>query len=81
MCSCRNSWAEATSGDRAVREGGGTTPGMSRRLDKTSISERGEGCFQAQDQGCLRHIRVLMKILSKRPLALVGVPGARLAPG
>ena len=56
-------------------------PGMSRRLDKTSISERGEGCLQAQDQGCLRHIRALMKILSKRPLALVGVPGARLAPG
>lgn len=53
MCSCRNSRAEATVENKDVQEGGGTMPGVCRRLDKTSISEREEGCTEAQDRGCL----------------------------
>lgn len=37
--SWRNSWDEATMEDRGIQEGGGTVPGMSKRLGKTGISE------------------------------------------
>lgn len=85
MSSHRGCWNEATIEDRDTQEGGGTIPGTSRRLDKTSISreERGQHPrgMQIQEQGSLRHVLGPMKILCERPVAWVGVPATRLAPG